>query len=108
MVGQEYWIKWSVPQPLMVTNRSRLLSVTEYNFQVEEVDTIYTAPPSGTKDMLYADGCTWENNPLSPNYRSCLSTGKYGGDITVTYRVKILSVPTNPLTNPEAFAFFDL
>ena len=48
-----------------------------------------------------AMACTWENDPNSPNYRSCLSTGKAGGDITVTYKVKIISVPASPLVNPE-------
>ena len=69
------------------------------------MDTTYSeesssnlAPPY---NKLYGDGCTWENDPNSPNYRSCLSTGKAGGDITVTYKVKIISVPASPLVNPE-------
>ena len=33
------------------------------------------------------------------NYRSCLSIGKVGGDITVTYQVKILQTPAAPLVN---------
>ncbi len=49
-------------------------------------------------EELYGDGCTWENNPNSPNYRSCLSTGKAGGTISVTYQVKILDIPA---INPE-------
>lgn len=74
-------------------------------FQVESVNTTYTADTSplvaNPSDKLYGNGCDWENNPLSPNYRSCLSTGKDGGDITVTYKVKIIAVPSTPLTNPE-------
>ena len=74
-------------------------------FQVESVDTTYSVESSSNLappyDKLYGDGCTWENDPNSPNYRSCLSTGKAGGDITVTYKVKIISVPASPLVNPE-------
>ncbi len=62
-------------------------------FRINSVSTTFTAnagtdPLAGTK--LYANGCGWENDPNSPNYRSCLSTGKYGGDITVTYNVTII------------------
>jgi LPXTG-site transpeptidase (sortase) family protein len=62
-------------------------------FQVNSVTTTYTAN-AGTDSLAatkpYADGCGWINNPTSPNYRSCTSTGKYGGDITVTYNVTII------------------
>ncbi|HSM50037.1 MAG TPA: hypothetical protein VLA75_01400, partial [Thermoanaerobaculia bacterium] len=53
-------------------------------------------------EELYGDACDWQANPLSPAYRSCLSTGKAGGGVVVVYHVKILSVPTDPLVNPEA------
>jgi len=53
-------------------------------------------------DALYGDACDWQANPLSPAYRSCLATGKAGGGVIVIYRVKILSVPTAPLLNPES------
>ena len=64
-------------------------------FQINSVTTTFTAFPTPHTDPLwdekvYADGCSWENDPNSPNYRSCLSTGKYGGDITVTYNVTII------------------
>lgn len=78
-------------------------------FQVLSVSSEYSAstspnvPQSPTlHDMLYADGCTWENDPNSPNYRACLGSGKAGGSIEVTYEVKILSLPVAPFTaNPE-------
>lgn len=62
-------------------------------FRVNSVATTYTADggtDSSAATKPYADGCSWENDPNSPNYRSCLSTGKYGGDITVTYNVTII------------------
>ncbi|MFN2274296.1 MAG: sortase domain-bontaining protein [Anaerolineales bacterium] len=64
-------------------------------FRVNSVSTTYSAidsispdPAAGSK--LYADGCSWENDPNSPNYRSCLDTGKYGGTVTVDYNVTII------------------
>lgn len=65
-------------------------------FQVLSVSTTYTADSSSyvssPNDKLYGDGCSWENDPNNPYYRSCLDDGKVGGTIVVTYQVKILSV----------------
>jgi LPXTG-site transpeptidase (sortase) family protein len=63
-------------------------------FQVNSVVTTFSAnggtdPDAASK--LYADGCRWENDPNSPNYRACLGTGKYGGNITVTYNLTIIA-----------------
>jgi LPXTG-site transpeptidase (sortase) family protein len=64
-------------------------------FRINSVATTYTAhdpvspdPDAGTK--LYADGCGWEDDPNSPNYRSCLDTGKYGGTVIIDYNVTII------------------
>ena len=69
-------------------------------FQIQSVTTAYSAdnspyvagPAPTTSDKLYADACLWENNPASPNYRSCVG-GDYkagGSTITTTYVVKII------------------
>ena len=69
-------------------------------FQILSVTTTYSADSSGyvnnPNDKLYADACLWENDPNSPNYRSCVGvdplTGKAGGsNVVTTYTVKILS-----------------
>ena len=52
-------------------------------------------------DRLYGDNCVWDNDPNSPMYRACLSTGKTGGNISTTYQVRILQVPGAPLVNPQ-------
>lgn len=52
----------------------------------------YGSATSSTIPYLYADACSWDADPNSLNYRSCLSTGKFGGNITVTYQIKVLSV----------------
>jgi uncharacterized repeat protein (TIGR01451 family) len=62
-------------------------------FQVNTVAATYSADGGTDSDAatkLYADGCSWENDPNSPNYRSCLDVGKYGGDVTLNYNVTII------------------
>ncbi|MEW6054791.1 MAG: hypothetical protein AB1552_13585 [Nitrospirota bacterium] len=66
-------------------------------FQILSVSTTYSANTSiyvsNPNDKLYADACLWDNNPNSPNYRSCIGVaGKTGGsNVVTTYTVKILS-----------------
>jgi uncharacterized repeat protein (TIGR01451 family) len=68
-------------------------------FQVKSVSTSYTAdtslPPTGyvpnPNDRLYGNGCLWEDDPNSPNYRSCTGIdGKAGGNIVVTYMIEVI------------------
>jgi hypothetical protein len=102
VVGNTYWIK--LVGATATNGYEQIESFINFPntiFQILSVATTYTAPPSGASDKLYGDACTWENDPNSPNYRSCLSTGKDGGNIIVSYRVKILQVPSSPLINPE-------
>ena len=69
------------------------INFPNFIFQVNSVVATYTANAGTDPDALtklYADGCSWENDPNSPNYRSCLSTGKYGGDVTMKYNVTII------------------
>ncbi len=73
-------------------------------FQINSVATSYSA--NGGTDItaptkLYADGCRWDADPNSPNYRSCSATGKYGGTVVTTYSVTIISGggTTQTLTN---------
>lgn len=75
------------------------LNLSNIIFQVTNINTTYTAPPSGTNDKFYADACGWDNNPLSATYRSCIGPaqyagGKAGGNISTTYTVKVLSTGT--------------
>jgi uncharacterized repeat protein (TIGR01451 family) len=106
MVGQTYFIK--LVGSTATNGYEQLESFINFPntiFQVLSVSTTYTADSStyvnSPNDKLYGDACLWDNDPTSPNYRSCLSTGKVGGNIVVTYQVKILSVPSAPLVNPE-------
>lgn len=75
------------------------LNLSNIIFQVQSISTTYSAPAGATNDKFYGDACGWENNPLSPNYRSCIgpvnySGGKVGGTVITTYTVKVLSTGT--------------
>ncbi|HZP64794.1 MAG TPA: hypothetical protein VFB32_00670, partial [Rudaea sp.] len=65
-------------------------------FQILGVTTAYSADSSpyvpNPNDRLYADACLWENDPNSPNYRSCTGVdGKAGGsNVVSTYTIKIV------------------
>ena len=63
-------------------------------FQVLSVNATYTSfggPITSPWSRLYADACTWENDPGSPNYRSCIGDDyKAGGTTTVTYHVRVI------------------
>lgn len=64
-------------------------------FRINSISTSFSADTSNNiyspgYPYLYLDGCTWENDPNSPNYMACLGTGKGGGNVRVDYNVTIL------------------
>jgi hypothetical protein len=106
MVGNTYWIKFVGSTATNGYEQiESFINFPNIIFQLLSVVTTYSAETSANMtppyNHVYGDACTWENDPNSPNYRSCLSTGKAGGNITVTFQVKILSIPSAPLANPE-------
>lgn len=106
MVGNTYWIKIdSTTATQGYEQIETFINFPNIIFQILDVVTTYTAETSANMSSpyktLYGDACTWENDPNSPNYLSCLSTGKAGGTMSVTYKIKILTVPSAPLINPE-------
>jgi uncharacterized repeat protein (TIGR01451 family) len=71
------------------------INFTNTIFRIIEVETTYSADTSpnvsNPHPQLYADACTWENDPNSPNYRSCLGDGKAGGtNVVTTYTIEIV------------------
>jgi hypothetical protein len=68
------------------------ISLPNTIFQILSVSSTYSVSSLGSPiDKLYADACGWDNNPLSPTYRSCIgSDGKAGGDVTTSYVIKII------------------
>jgi len=78
-------------------NYMQFINLPNTIFQIRSVTTNYNANNSpyvattGHK-YLYADACRWENDPFSPNYRSCWEDWKAGGaPVATTYNVKILA-----------------
>ncbi len=65
-------------------------------FQILGVSTTYSADDSpyvlNPNDKLYADACLWENDPNSPNYRSCVGGDfKAGGSsVITTYTIRVI------------------
>ena len=110
-VGSTYWIKLDTTTATQGYNQLKsFINIPNTIFQVLSVSSLYSAdsslPPTGyvtnPNDRLYADGCLWNNDPNSPNYRSCTGIdGKAGGTMSTTYQVKVIKVPTSPLTNPD-------
>ncbi|MGR0482687.1 MAG: DUF7933 domain-containing protein [Candidatus Electronema sp. V4] len=105
MVGNTYYIQLVGKTATQGYEQiESFLNIPNTVFQVLSADTTYSAETSANMappyDRLYGDACDWESDPTSPNYRSCLGTGKAGGDVIVTYQVKILGMPSGGLPNP--------
>ncbi|MGH2607310.1 MAG: sortase, partial [Anaerolineales bacterium] len=75
------------------------LTLNNTVFEILSVDVAYTEPSGATNDQVYADACGWENDPTSPNYRKCSGTGKAGGDLIITYVVRVIGTGTATLQN---------
>ncbi|GAP12426.1 protein containg conserved repeat domain [Longilinea arvoryzae] len=106
MVGQTYTITLSGQTATQGYEQiENFINFPNTIFQILSVQTGYSADTSPTVDnpnsLLYGDACHWENDPNSPNYRACLSTGKTGGSVTTSYQVRILSVGS---VNPQPLA----
>ncbi|MBX3084484.1 MAG: DUF11 domain-containing protein [Anaerolineae bacterium] len=96
LVGQTYTIELDASTATQGYEQlESFLGLPNIIFQVLAVNTTYSADTSvnvpNPNDKLYADGCQWINDLNNPNYRACLSTGKAGGTVTITYTVKIIS-----------------
>jgi hypothetical protein len=70
------------------------LNLSNVIFKVLSVNTTYSQPVGATSNTIYADSCGWNNNPSSPTYRKCSTTGKAGDIIKTVYTVLILSEGT--------------
>ena len=95
-VGQTYFIRLLGSTATQGYEQlESFLTLSNTIFQILSVSTTYSANTSATVPVpnpsLYANGCQWENDPNSPNYRACLANGKAGGSVTTTYQVTILS-----------------
>src|SRR5688572_21006868 len=102
LVGQTYFIRLVGATATQGYEQiESFINIPNTIFQILSVNTTYSAESSPTLsppyDKLYGDACVWENDPNSPNYRACNGVGKAGGNVTVTYEVRILQAPSAPL-----------
>ncbi|MEO8477005.1 MAG: hypothetical protein ABI572_08140, partial [Actinomycetota bacterium] len=67
-------------------------------FEVQSVAVQYSAPVNPTNnDKVYSDACGWVNDPTSGAYRSCVGSGKAGGNVSTTYTVYVIQPGTATL-----------
>ncbi len=96
-VGETYFIELTTQTATAYEQLQSFLTLSNTIFQVKSVETTYsvlTAPPARVpvpNPQLWADGCLWDSDPDSPNYRSCLSSGKAGGVVVTIYEIDIIS-----------------
>lgn len=96
-VDNRYFIELTSQTATGYEQLQSFVTLSNTIFQVLSVSTTYTtltAPPERVpvpNPSLWADGCLWDSDPGSPNYNSCLSTGKAGGTVVTLYEIKIIS-----------------
>jgi uncharacterized repeat protein (TIGR01451 family) len=71
------------------------VNLTNTSFRLLSSYSVYEEPAGGVNTTIYADGCGWDNNFLSPTYRSCIGPanypgGKTGGNVNTYFTVQIL------------------
>jgi uncharacterized repeat protein (TIGR01451 family) len=67
-------------------------------FSLLGVEVDYETPAGASTSSPYADACTWDADPTSGSYRSCLGSGKVGGAITGTYTGVVTGTGTTSLS----------
>ena len=75
------------------------LTLSNVIFRIDRIATTYTAGAIKSGTTLYADGCNFDKDSTSVNYRSCLGAGNYGGTMTTTYYVTVLSAGQTSATD---------
>ncbi len=95
-VGETYFIELSTETATAYEQIESFLTLSNTIFQVLSVSTDYSTRNfdpliPDPNPSLYGDGCQWDPDPNSPNYLSCLATGKAGGTVTTVYQIRIVS-----------------
>ncbi|HYC62215.1 MAG TPA: C25 family cysteine peptidase [Thermoanaerobaculia bacterium] len=71
------------------------VNLTNVSFRLLSSYSVYDQPAAALNTTIYADGCGWDNNILSPTYRACIGPenypgGKTGGNVNTYFTVQIL------------------
>ncbi len=96
-VGQSYYMELTTATATGYEQLQSFLTLSNTIFRIIGVETTYTnltAPPdrvSVPNPRLWADGCDWDSDLDSPNYNSCLASGKAGGTVVTVYNIQIIS-----------------
>ena len=99
LVGETYFIELTTETSTGYEQVETFLTLSNTIFQVLSVETDYetlgfNAPlrvSAIDHPQLYGNACDWESDINSPNYQSCLDTGKAGGEVVITYQINIIS-----------------
>ncbi|TFC27583.1 tandem-95 repeat protein [Cryobacterium sp. TMT2-18-3] len=78
-------------------------------FEILSVIGTYTQPETGAGGPptagFYADACTWDPVTTSGSYRSCLRTGKAGGNSIVVTVTALVKAPGTGLVNANIYDY---
>jgi len=71
------------------------VNLVNTNFRLLSSYSVYDQPVAALNTTIYADACGWDNNFLSPTYRTCIGPanypgGKTGGNVNTYFTVQIL------------------
>ncbi|TFC75851.1 hypothetical protein E3T23_15040, partial [Cryobacterium cheniae] len=78
-------------------------------FEILSVTGTYTQPETGAggppTSGFYANACTWDPVTTSGSYRSCLGTGKAGGNSIVVTVTALVKAPGTGLVNANIYDY---
>lgn len=104
-VGETYFVEYNSETATSYEQLQSFLHLQNTVFLIKSVETTYSVvsfnaptrvspppyPPNPPHPQLWADACLWDSSPISPNYNSCLDTGKAGGSVRTVYEIEIIS-----------------
>lgn len=69
-------------------------------FRFVSTPVTYSAPPGETNTFMYADACGWVTDPTDPDYLSCTTSNRIGGQEIITiYNLEAVGPGTVTLFN---------
>ena len=89
-----FTVNWSTA-PGGYEQLEHFLNLANTNFRLLSSYSTYDTPTGSVNSSIYADACGWDNDRLSPTYRSCIGPqdfagGKAGGSLVTYFTVQIL------------------
>jgi uncharacterized repeat protein (TIGR01451 family) len=98
VVGETYYLEKTTHTATGYEQLESFIALSNTLFRIHSVETEYEQLSFGAQNripqphsQLWADACIWQSDTQSPNYRSCMATGKAGGEVRTVYEIEILS-----------------